>query len=62
MLFLLKVLYFQRKHKEKHIFPLVIETFLLCLQRNLTKPYFTMIIGREKEQRELIGLLERTRL
>ena len=34
---LLKIHYFQRKHKEKHTFPLVIETFLLYLQRNLIK-------------------------
>ena len=33
MLYLLKVLYFQRKHKENYAFPLVIETFLLYLQR-----------------------------
>ena len=26
--------YFQRKHEEKHKFPLIIETFLLYLQRN----------------------------
>ena len=36
MLYLPKVLYFQRKHKEKHIFPLAIETFLLYFQRKLT--------------------------
>ncbi len=32
-----KKLYFQRKYKEKHIFPLIIEYFLLYLQRNSTK-------------------------
>ena len=37
-------------------FPLVIETFLLYLQRK-SKEYITMIIGREKEQRELQNLL-----
>ena len=37
-------------------FPLVIETFLLYLQRK-SKEYITMIIGREKEQRELQSLL-----
>ena len=32
-----KTLYFQRKHKEKYVFPLIIETFLLYLQRKLIK-------------------------
>ena len=30
----LKIPYFQRKHKEKYTFPLVIRYFLLYLQRN----------------------------
>ena len=30
----LKMPYFQRKHKEKYTFPLVIRYFLLYLQRN----------------------------
>ena len=34
---MLKMLYFQRKHKENYAFPLVIETFLLYLQRILIK-------------------------
>ena len=34
---MLKIPYFQRKHKEKYNFPLVIETFLLYLQRILIK-------------------------
>jgi len=37
---LIKLCYFQRKHKEKHIFPLVIETFLLYLQRISIKPIY----------------------
>ena len=56
---LLKILYFQRKHKEKHGFPLVIETYLLYLQRISIKPNVIMIIGREKEQRELLGLFDK---
>jgi len=33
MLFLLNYAYFQRKHKEKDVFPLKIHIFLLYLQR-----------------------------
>ena len=57
VLFLLKILYFRRKHIEKHTFPLVIATFLLYLQRILLKSCITMIIGRENEQRKLCKLL-----
>ena len=56
MLFLLKILYFRRKHIEKHTFPLVIATFLLYLQRMLLNSCMTIIIGRENEQRELCKL------
>ena len=31
--------YFQRKQKEKYTFPLIIETFLIYLQRNLIKAF-----------------------
>ena len=37
LLLLLKIHYFQRKHKEKPNFPLIIEYFLLYLQRNTNK-------------------------
>lgn len=39
------------------LFPLEIAIFLLYLQRKLNKS--NMIIGREKEQKELLGLLEK---
>ena len=32
-----KTLYFQRKYKDNYTFPLIIEAFLLYLQRNLIK-------------------------
>ena len=54
-----KMCYSQRKLIKKGHFPLVIATFLLYLQRISHLDIASMIIGREKEQRELLGLLEK---
>jgi len=56
---LLNNCYFQRKYEENTYFPLVIRVFLLYFQRILINIHKTMIIGREKEQRELLSLLEK---
>ena len=37
VLFLLKILYFRRKHIEKHTFPLVIATFFALFAADITK-------------------------
>lgn len=44
------------------MFPLRINAFLLYLQRNYNNGNLFMIIGREKEQRELMSLLETTKI
>lgn len=52
--------YFQRKHIKIHKFPLVIRHFSLYLQRKYSfNTNGFMIVGREKEQRELLGLLDK---
>jgi hypothetical protein len=47
LLFLLNNPYFQRKSKESTMFPLVMQVFLLYLQRISTKADRAMIVGRE---------------
>jgi len=47
LLFLLNNPYFQRKSKENIMFPLVMQVFLLYLQRISTKADRAMIVGRE---------------
>lgn len=54
-----KMPYFQRKYKEKHNFPPVIEFYFAIFAADFNKTTVIMIIGREKEQRELLELLDK---